>query len=181
MQKKKIWRKDDASGKYPLHLVFKHRVKEIVEENKSVAVNRPGPADDENLVTIVDVSDPWSVIKEGKIRELKVNKMAGLRKSSKSKTEKKVTYLKPNTTELANTKVIKVEEVLIKSLFVIGQKSSYFNKPKNSFVNYKAGLKRLRSKRCTKENQTSACIQKKVTLQPLFVVGKKTSLNNKLF
>ena len=104
--------------------------------------------------------------------------MAGLRKSSKSKTEKKVTYLKPNTTELANTKVIKVEEVLIKSLFVIGQKSSYFNKPKNSFVNYKAGLKRLRSKRCTKENQTSACIQKKVTLQPLFVVGKKTSLKN---
>ena len=71
-----------------------------VEENKSgEAVNRPGPADDEKLVTIVDVSDPWSVIKEGEIRKLKVNKTAGLRKSSKSKTEKRATYLKPNTTE----------------------------------------------------------------------------------
>ena len=149
-------------------------VKENVEENKSVAANRPGSTDNEKLVTVVDVSDPWSVINEGKTRKLKVNKMAGLRLPRK--IEKKAANMKPNKTELAKTKVIKKDEVLLKSLFVVGKKASCFKKSKNSFTNYKAGLKRLRSKRCTKENQTSACIQKKVTLQKLFVVGKKTSL-----
>ena len=146
-----------------------------VEENKSgVAVNRPRSADDEKLVTIVDVSDPWSVIKEGEIRKLKVNRTAGLRLSSK--TEKKATYLTPSKTDLANTKVFKKEEVLEKSLFVLDHKHSSFKKPKNSFNNYKAGLKRLR--KCTKKSQTSKGIQKKVLSKPLFVVGKKTSLKN---
>ena len=44
-----------------------NKVKENVEENKSgVAVNRPGSADDEKLITIVNVSDPWSEKKREK-------------------------------------------------------------------------------------------------------------------
>ena len=137
---------------------------------------RNGSADDENLVTIVDISDPWSEIKEGKMRKLKLNKTAGLPKSSK--IEKKTTYLKPKTTELANSTVFKNKEVLTKSLFVIAQKVSSLKKPKNSFRNYKVSLKRLRRNQRVKQIQTSSGIQKKVLSNPLFVVGKKTSLKN---
>ena len=137
---------------------------------------RNGSADDENLVTIVDISDPWSEIKEGKMRKLKLNKTAGLPKSSK--IEKKTTYLKPKTTELANSTVFKNKEVLTKSLFVIAQKVSSLKKPKNSFRNYKVSLKRLRRNQRVKQIQTSSGIQKKVLSNPLFVIGKKTSSKN---
>ena len=43
-----------------------NKVKENVEENKSAAVNRPGSAEYEKLITIVDVSDPWSEKKREK-------------------------------------------------------------------------------------------------------------------
>ena len=77
-----------------------------------------------------------------------MNKTSGLRLPSK--IEKEATYFKPSKTGLAKTKIFKKEEVLAKYLFVVGQQPSSFKKPKNSFANYKAGLKRLRSDRCTK-------------------------------
>ena len=41
-----------------------NKVKENVEECLNVAPNRIGSADNEKLVTIVDISDPLSEIKE---------------------------------------------------------------------------------------------------------------------
>ena len=149
-----------------------------VEENKSEAVNSPGSTDDEKLVKIVDVSDPWSEIKEGKIRKLKMKEMNELCKPCVSKTETEATYLKSSTTELANISALKKEEVLSNFLFVVGSKAPYLKKSTESFTNYKAGLKRIRRDRRLKQNKTSTCVHKKVTLQPLFVVGQKTSLKN---
>ena len=146
------------------------------EENKRVTVNRPGSADDEKLVTIVDVSDPWSVIKEGKIRKLKIKEMNELCQPCFSKTEKRATYIKPSTTEFANISALK--EVFSKSLFVIGSKAPHLKKSTKSFTNYKAELKRVRRDRRSKQNKTSTCLHKRVTLQQLFVVGQKTSLKN---
>ena len=152
---------------------------ENVEESNNEAPNRIESADLENLFKIVDVSDPWSEIKEGRIRRVK--EVTEVRKLCASKIQKKrnSTHLKTVTTELANSNAFKKEEVLSKCLFVISQKTSSSKKPKNSFTNYKAGLKRLRSKRPTKEIRTSTGIQNKVSSKPFFVVGKKTSSLNK--
>ena len=47
-------------------------VKENVEESINEAPNEIGSTDEENLDTIVDASNPWSKIKEGKIKRLSI-------------------------------------------------------------------------------------------------------------
>ena len=114
-------------------------VKENVEENKSEAVDRRGSTNDEKLVTIVYVSDPWSQIREGKIRKLKMKEMNELCKLCVRKTEKEATYLKPSTIEFANISALK-KEVLSKLLYVVGIKVPQLKMSTKSFINYKAGL-----------------------------------------
>ena len=75
-------------------------------------------------------------------------------------------------TESAHISVFK-KEVLSKFLFVVDQKTFSFKNLKNSFTNFNAGLKILRSYKSTKQNQTIKGIHKKVLSKPLLIVGKK--------